>query len=122
MADNMIRITCPSCSYTEPLLAYVTVNRPEGKELLWCKQCDKLYTESGVYVGERGRDMADEKKEAITVWKDGSWRAHSKGDAYYAAQGDPEWLVNIDLADVESFDEREKAFIEKEGDAEKGLV
>jgi hypothetical protein len=35
-------------------------------------------------------------KQAITVWKDGTWQLWSAGDAYYA-QNDPDWLVTIPL-------------------------
>ncbi len=35
-------------------------------------------------------------KQAITVWKDGTWKAWSVGDAYYA-RNDPEWLAEIPL-------------------------
>lgn len=31
---------------------------------------------------------------AITVWKDGTWKAWQPGDAYLA-QNDPEWLLTI---------------------------
>ena len=36
-------------------------------------------------------------KKVLVVWKDGSWRVQGVGDAYYAAQSDANWLVNIPL-------------------------
>lgn len=36
---------------------------------------------------------------AITVWKDGSWKAWQRGDAYYA-QEDAGWLATINIGDA----------------------
>jgi hypothetical protein len=35
---------------------------------------------------------------AITVWKDGTWKVWQATDAHYA-ENDPEWLVTIPSAD-----------------------
>lgn len=37
--------------------------------------------------------------KAITVWKDGTWKVWSVGDAEHA-QNDPEWLVTIPLSEL----------------------
>lgn len=37
---------------------------------------------------------------AITVWKDGTWKLWSDGDAYYA-QNDSNWLATIPLKDID---------------------
>lgn len=43
-------------------------------------------------------EMAENSKnqQVITVWKNGTWKIWSKGDAHYAAD-DTNWLVNIPI-------------------------
>lgn len=36
---------------------------------------------------------------AVTVWKDGGWRAWRAVDAYYA-ENDPDWLATINLVEA----------------------
>lgn len=58
-------------------------------EAITPKQYDEIY----------GNDAPAAPVQAITVWKDGSWKQWRSADAAYA-QNDPDWLVTIPLPDA----------------------
>jgi hypothetical protein len=41
----------------------------------------------------------DPEKLAVTVWKDGTWKAWGAMDAFYA-RADDNWLVDFSLAEI----------------------
>lgn len=50
---------------------------------------------------DRFNDLADqrtERKQVLTVYLNGTFKIQSEADAHYAAQSEPDWVINIDIS------------------------
>lgn len=60
---------------------------------------------------DRFNDLAEQRTKPmmLTVYLDGTFKVQSEGDAHYAAQSEPDWVANIDIAAVKAAIKEAKA-------------